>query len=141
MGKNEIEIKSSLNLAQAAGYLRDLAACLEQGRVVLQRGDEFMELCPAQNLELELEGAAKKGRQKISLELSWRLGQVEPSAQLKISAEAPTPPPVEEAAPEAPVTPAAAGETPVIVEAPAESLAKTETPDDEEKKAGRGGRK
>lgn len=93
MSKKEIEIKTALSAAEAASYLRELATCLEQGRVVLQRGAEFIELTPGQAMELELEAAEKKDRQKLSLELSWRLCLPEQPAavQLKISSEPPQP--------------------------------------------------
>lgn len=90
MSKREIEIKTNLGREEASRYLQELAQCLAAGRIVVQRGGEYVELRPAASLELEIEAAAKKDKEKISLELSWR--QVEAQAcccDLKISAEAP----------------------------------------------------
>ncbi|MFH1032997.1 MAG: amphi-Trp domain-containing protein [Pseudomonadota bacterium] len=88
MGKKEIEIKTWLTRDEMVSYLRDLANCLAQGRVVLQRGNEYMEFLPAQSLELEMEGVQKKGQQKISMELSWRQVVLEPlDDPLRIASE------------------------------------------------------
>lgn len=120
MAKKEIEIKTWLTREEMVKYLGDLAACLAQGKVVLQRGGEFLEFCPAQSMELELEGVHKKGQQKISIELSWRQVVVDPVEEpLKISSDAPPAPPQPEIvgqetqdialaadAPEQPVAPA-----------------------------------
>ncbi|MBI5524088.1 MAG: amphi-Trp domain-containing protein [Desulfarculus sp.] len=93
MAKKEIEIKTWLTREEMVKYLGDLAACLAQGKVVLQRGSEFLEFCPAQSMELELEGVHKKGQQKISIELSWRQVVMEPVEEpLKISSDTPPPP-------------------------------------------------
>lgn len=103
MAKKEIEIKTWLTRQEMVKYLEDLAACLAQGRVVLQRGGDFLEFCPAQSLELEMEGVHKKGQQKISIEISWRQVVMEPSEEpLRISADSPPPPAqAEPSAPEA----------------------------------------
>ena len=62
MGKKEIEIKTWLTREEMVKYLEDLAACMAQGKVVLQRGGDFLEFTPAQSMELELEGVRKACR-------------------------------------------------------------------------------
>lgn len=102
MSKKEIEIKTWVTRDEMVKYLQDLAACLAQGKVVLERGGEHLEFNPAQSMELELEGVHKKGQQKISIEMIWRQVVLEPYDEpLKISPEvppAPVPPEPEEAA-------------------------------------------
>lgn len=99
MGKKELEIKLELSRELAVQYLNDLAACLAQGRVVVQKGGDYAELTPAQLLSLELEVSQKKDRQKLSLELSWRTGaelaQAEP---LAFASAVPAPAPEADAA-------------------------------------------
>ena len=93
MSKKEIEIKTWLTRDEMVKYLEDLAVCLAQGKVVLQRGSDFLEFSPAQSMELELEGVHKKGQQKISIEISWRQVVLEPTEEpLKISTDSPLPP-------------------------------------------------
>ena len=92
MAKKEIEIKTWLTRQEMVKYLEELAACLAQGKVVLQRGGDFLEFSPAQSMELELEGVHKKGLQKISIEISWRQVVLESADEpLKISSQAPAP--------------------------------------------------
>jgi amphi-Trp domain-containing protein len=99
--KKEIEIKTWLTRDEMVNYLHDLANCLAQGRVVLQRGNEYLELIPAQSMELEMEGVHKKGQQKISLELTWRQVVLEPvDDPLRIASEPLLPSPPAEALPE-----------------------------------------
>ena len=101
MSKKEIEIKTWVSREAMVKHLQDLAACLAQGRIVLERGGEYLEFTPGQSMELELEGAHKKGQQKISIEMIWRQVVAEPYDEpLKISPEAPPAPPVIAASPE-----------------------------------------
>jgi amphi-Trp domain-containing protein len=92
MSKQEIEIKTALGREEASRYLQELAQCLAGGKIVVQRGGEYVELRPQHGLELEIEATRKKDKEKISLELSWRVdAALEQGCELKICAEAPAP--------------------------------------------------
>ncbi|MFZ5587921.1 MAG: amphi-Trp domain-containing protein [Thermodesulfobacteriota bacterium] len=93
MGKKEIKLETSLPLAQAVDYLADLVASLRQGRVVVQKGQEYIELNPSAQVEVEIEAVRKKDKEKFVLELTWRTGGearvVDPP--LRIGSQAMTP--------------------------------------------------
>ena len=65
--------KALLETEQAVSYLEELVRSLRKGVVYIRHGEDQIELTPGDALEIELEASAKKGKQKVSLELSWRL--------------------------------------------------------------------
>ncbi|MCA1989485.1 MAG: amphi-Trp domain-containing protein [Desulfarculus sp.] len=73
MGKKGVSLETTLPLGQAVDYLEDLVRSLRQGRVVVQKGKEFIQLTPAALVEIELEAVRKKDKEKFVLELSWRV--------------------------------------------------------------------
>ncbi|MCA1904968.1 MAG: amphi-Trp domain-containing protein [Desulfarculus sp.] len=75
MGKKGVSLETSLPLGQAVDYLEDLARSLRQGRVVVQKGKEYIQLTPAALVKIELEAVRKKDKEKFVLELSWRVDQ------------------------------------------------------------------
>lgn len=93
MGKKEIKLETSLPLTQAVDYLADLVASLRQGRVVVQKGLEYIELNPSAQVEVEIAAARKKDKEKFVLELSWRQSAeaVAGEAPLRISPDVPAP--------------------------------------------------
>lgn len=93
MSGKEISFKSLMATEQVAGYLEDLSRGLRAGTVYLRQSGETLELSPAESVEVELEAVEKKGKQKLSLEISWRQ-VVQAEAQtggLTISATKPDP--------------------------------------------------
>lgn len=93
MGKKEIKLETSLPLAQAVDYLAELVASLRQGRVVVQKGKEYIELNPSAQVEVEIEAVRKKDKEKFVLELTWRTDGEAQSGEmpLRISSQAPAP--------------------------------------------------
>jgi amphi-Trp domain-containing protein len=75
MGKKGVSLETSLPLGQAVDYLEDLVRSLRQGRVVVQKGKEYIQLTPAALVKIELEAVRKKDKEKFVLELSWRADQ------------------------------------------------------------------
>ncbi|MFH1061217.1 MAG: amphi-Trp domain-containing protein [Pseudomonadota bacterium] len=123
MGKKEIKLETSLPLEQAVDYLADLVSSLRQGRVVVQKGQEYIELNPSAQVEVEIEAVRKKDKEKFVLELSWRQSAEAAAceAPLRISPDVPVPaaasaeesqeaPTGEEVAPEPAPEPMAAAE-------------------------------
>lgn len=132
MGKKEIKLETSLPLEQAVDYLAALVSSLRQGRVVVEKGQDYLELTPAALVEVEIEAARKKDKEKFVLELTWRQEReaAPGEAALRISSKTPVPaaasaeesqeaPTGEELAPEAP----AAAEMPPAPETPADPRA------------------
>lgn len=70
--KNEIEVKGMMNSDNLADVLQDLANSVREKKVCLERGNEFVTLCPNANIEVEIEAKKKKDKEKLSIELSWR---------------------------------------------------------------------
>ena len=100
MEKKEISLKSGFDYAGAVKFLEDLLASFKQRSVVLIQGPEHVALKPGDFVDVEIEAREKKGRQKLSIEMSWLTAApaVEPQG-FTISAVAPEPP----ASPEEPV--------------------------------------
>lgn len=74
---NKIKVKMEGKLDQIVNYLDDIVNSLKQGKVVVQQGEEFVSLEPAENVFFEVEAKQKKGKEKISFELEWSKIQVE----------------------------------------------------------------
>ena len=72
MSSKNISFKSFIDLAQAVTYLEDLASSLRDGRVYVRQADEYVELVPTDGIEIQLDASEKKGKQKLTLELTWR---------------------------------------------------------------------
>lgn len=92
MSGKQISFKAFVEVEQAVSYLEDLARSLRDGTVYVRQGAQFVELAPDGGMEIEVEAAEKKGKQKLSFELSWRR-KVEPEpgggSGLSISSEKP----------------------------------------------------
>jgi amphi-Trp domain-containing protein len=72
MKKNEVTVKCKLEADAVADLLSDMVNSLRDGKVVIQKGSSFVALKPVGLIELELEAAEKKGKQKIEIHLSWK---------------------------------------------------------------------
>jgi amphi-Trp domain-containing protein len=104
--KGEVKIKRSMEAEALADVLDDLVKSFREGTVCVEQGGEFVTLKPGGRIEVEMEAGQKKGKQKLSVELSWRQVDVqeEEAADFKISSQepemtAPTPEEGEGAAP------------------------------------------
>ncbi|GAB7081348.1 amphi-Trp domain-containing protein [Megalodesulfovibrio paquesii] len=72
MSKSNLAIKGAMDFESVSTFLADLVTSFKDRTICVQRGEEFVTLKPGELIELELEVQAKKGKQKLSLELSWR---------------------------------------------------------------------
>lgn len=91
MKKNEVTVKCKLEADAVANLLSDMVKSFREGKVVIQKGDSFVTLKPVGQIEMELEAAEKKGKQKIEIQLSWKeeipLEQAE--GEIRISGDEP----------------------------------------------------
>lgn len=95
--KNGIVIKGTMDFQSVLTFLEDVVNSFRQKTVCVQRGEEFVTLKPGETIEMELEAVEKKGKQKLSLELSWREEIItEAEEPFKVSCEVPEPAPEEE---------------------------------------------
>jgi len=71
MGKSKVKIKQTMEPAQVAAHLRDLAKSLESGTIRAESGEESIILGVADTMEFEMKVSRKKDRAKFSLEMEW----------------------------------------------------------------------
>lgn len=104
MSKHGISIKGTMDFESVLAFLEDVVNSFREKTVCVQRGDEFITLKPGETIDMELEAVEKKGKQKLSLELSWREDIITESEEpFKVSCEVPE-------VPEVPETPEAGAE-------------------------------
>ena len=72
MKKNEVNVKCKMEAEAVANLLSDMVNSFREGKVVIQKGSSFVTLKPIGQIEVELEAAEKKGKQKIEIQLSWK---------------------------------------------------------------------
>ena len=72
--KKEIGFEGRVELQKAIEYLEQLVAGLKEGKVVVEKGRDFLVLEPAEIVEIEVEAEQKKDEEKFSLELEWGRG-------------------------------------------------------------------
>lgn len=98
MSKSGVSVKGTMDFPSMVAFLEDLVGCFKEKTICIQRGDEFITLKPAENIEMEIEAKQKKGKEKLVLELSWReelpqLDEEEAEAPFRVSAKEPELPP------------------------------------------------
>ena len=93
--KNEVMIKTTLSPEEVAGLLGDISRSMLARKVCVESGARFVVLEPSNGIELEIKAEARKNKQKLSLELSWKKAPVieEAASTFKISSQAPEPEP------------------------------------------------
>ncbi len=97
MGKQGIVIKGSMDYASVVAFLEDVVRSFKERKLCVQRGEEYVTLTPGESIDLEVEAAQKKGKQKLCIELNWReeLG-AESDTPFKVSSCEPEPEPLPE---------------------------------------------
>jgi len=91
MKKNEVTVKCKMDTEAVVNMLSDMVNNFREGKIVIQKGDSFVTLKPVGQIEVEMEAAEKKGKQRIEILLSWKEADI--SAQnedeLRISGDEP----------------------------------------------------
>ncbi len=129
MEKTKISVEQTMAYEDAVAYLEDILASFKSKKIVVQRGEEFLAMIPPETVDVELSAKMKKGKAKLSLELSWRDVAAEGETGVKISDSEPEIP--SEAIPmdKGPETAVAApGEKAVEVKPEAPAVVKPEAP-------------
>ena len=70
--KQELKMEGGMDIDSAVAYLERLIDGFKSGNVRLEKGAEVLLLHPAGVLEMEIEAAQKKEKEKISIDLSWK---------------------------------------------------------------------
>lgn len=96
MSNPNLKIKSTLNRLDVVNHLEQLVASLKAGSICIRKGDKMVMLTPCDPVmfELEAEGKVEKDglREKLSIELKWKLSEEKPEeteSSFVISAEPP----------------------------------------------------
>ena len=91
MGKNNIELKRTVDINEVISYLEALVDSFKKGRIVVAQGGKSLEFNPPGVLTLEIEAKQKKEKGKFAFELSWKTPEPEQDPQdIRISSVPPT---------------------------------------------------
>lgn len=94
MSKKEIKIKTRGDVQSIISYLESIISSLKEGQIVIQNNNSFVSLKPVDDISMELEAEQKKGKEELTIELSWKSEQViteESESRLIISSKEPEP--------------------------------------------------
>ena len=85
MEKQKISTKKRMELSEVTDLLRDFADGLDNGKLTLEQDGEILELSIPVDVEAKVSGQCKEGKEKFSLELSWK--NVDETASIRINPE------------------------------------------------------
>ena len=72
METSKISLKQMMEIKEAANYLQDLAKSIKKGKVVVQQGEDFVDLKMSDTVTVKIEARIKKDKSKFKLDLYWR---------------------------------------------------------------------
>ncbi len=71
--KQVIELKGSFDLHSVIGFLEDLTESLKkENSVYVQKGDAYVTLKPATEIEVEVKASQKEDKEKFAFSMSWK---------------------------------------------------------------------
>ncbi|MDD4732903.1 MAG: amphi-Trp domain-containing protein [Desulfovibrio sp.] len=71
MKDRKISVKQGMAYPDALNYLEALVNSFRKGRIVVQKGEDFLNMTPSEMVDIKISAKQKRGREEISLELSW----------------------------------------------------------------------
>jgi len=71
MGKGKVKIKQTMDTAQVAAHLEDLASSLVAGVIRIESGEDAVILCSGDIVKFEMKVSRKKDKAKCSIEMEW----------------------------------------------------------------------
>jgi amphi-Trp domain-containing protein len=92
----EVNFEANLELQKAISYLEEIVSSLKDGKVVVERAQDFVVLEPTHQVQMELEVAAEEEHEKIKVKLSWekpieydlKISSIEPVVKTEEEVEA-----------------------------------------------------
>lgn len=72
MEKQKVSTKKRMEISEVTGLLRDFADGLDNGKLTLEHDGDILELSIPVDVEAKISGRRKEGKEKFSLELSWK---------------------------------------------------------------------
>ena len=92
METNKISLKQMMETKDAVAYLEDLIKSFNVGKVVVQQGEDYVDLMTPEMVDIKVEAKIKKNKSKFSLELSWRTLSADATETVTISSKTPPKP-------------------------------------------------
>lgn len=89
METNKVELKQNQKIQEVVAYLEGLLNGFKNGKIVIEQGDSFVCLEPADQVAVEVSAKKKKDKEKFSLELSWYAASVNCNEPLTITCNMP----------------------------------------------------
>ncbi len=75
--ESKIKFKNEMECEEAIVYFASIVDGLKRGSLLLQQGDERVELKPAGKLKVKVKAARKDDKESFSFELSWSAPRLE----------------------------------------------------------------
>ena len=72
MEKKEVRVKSRMELQRAAAYLLDVVEGLRTGKVVVEHGEEGIELSIPEQVTVQVKARSKEDKESIAFKVTWR---------------------------------------------------------------------
>ena len=72
MEKQKVSTKKRMPISEVTGLLRDFADGLDKGKLTLEQDGDILDLSIPVDVEAKISGQCKEGKEKFSLELSWK---------------------------------------------------------------------
>lgn len=70
--KAKLSFESFLPREEAVAYFEAIVAGLKKGAIQFKQDEESVTMNPPSHLDIEVKASRKKGRERISFEVSWR---------------------------------------------------------------------
>ena len=80
----EIKYESPMSLAEATSYFESIVAGMRAGHMRVSHEGTTLTLEPRDSVEVAVKAVRKKGKEKISFEVEWRMA---PTSDLQIESE------------------------------------------------------
>ncbi len=85
MEKQKISTKKNMAISEVTDLLRDFADGLDNGKLILERDGNILELSIPADVDAKVIGQRKEGKEKFSLSLSWK--QADDRTSIRINPE------------------------------------------------------
>ena len=82
MEKQKVSTKKRMEISEITGLLRDFANGLDNGKLTLEQDGDILELSIPADVDAKISGRRKEGKEKFSIELSWKPPEENPSIQI-----------------------------------------------------------
>ena len=89
MEKKTVVFKEKMDRNKIIACMNDLLDSFKAGTVCIQHGEDLVTLKLNAHISLEMEASVKKGKERLTIELSWRNDKEHEDKEFRIMAEEP----------------------------------------------------